>query len=115
MKLGKKKTVAGILAAAVVLAIGATSVLAAEPNQRKNYVDVNRDGVCDYYGSDKEGTETKGSAYVDANRDGVCDHFDECDECLEDGQGRKICDGQGNHMHGNHDRQRKGRCGANKK
>ena len=45
-----KKLRIGILAAAMVLAVGTTSAFAAGPGRGLRYVDANGDGVCDYAG-----------------------------------------------------------------
>lgn len=105
----KRKRVVGILAVIVVLMIGATSVLAADTNNRKNYVDSDYDGVCDNYESNKVPGEETCLDYADTDGNGVCDNYA---ERQEDGQGRKGCVGRGV---GHHSRQRNGRCGVNKR
>lgn len=47
-----KRTWAGVLLAAVVLAAGTTGVFAAGLGGGKNYTDANQDGICDNYASD---------------------------------------------------------------
>ncbi len=56
----------------------------AAPAQNKNsanYIDENKDGICDYFGADKQGNgngqgqNTDGANYVDENKDGICDNF----------------------------------------
>ena len=61
-----KRTLAGVLLAAVVLAGGATKAFTAEPGTGTNFADGNGDGVCDYWGNDCQ--------HVDANVDGICDN-----------------------------------------
>ena len=51
----------GILAAAMVLAVGTTSAFAAGPGRGLRYVDANGDGICDNAG--------QYCRYVDANGD----------------------------------------------
>ncbi len=60
-----KRTCAGVLMAAAVLAVGTTSVFAAGPGAGKNFTDANGDGICDC-------RETV-CRYADANEDGICD------------------------------------------
>ena len=59
-----KKLRIGILAAAMVLAVGTTSAFAAGPGRGLRHVDANGDGVCDNAG--------QFCRYVDANGDGIC-------------------------------------------
>ena len=59
-----KKLRIGILAAAMVLAVGTTSAFAAGPGRGLRYVDANGDGICDNAG--------QYCRYVDANGDGSC-------------------------------------------
>ena len=59
-----KKMRIGILAAAMVLAVGTTSAFAAGPGRGLRYVDANGDGICDNAG--------QYCRYVDANGDGSC-------------------------------------------
>ena len=99
-----KKVRTCILAAALLLSIGVTGAFAAGPGWGRHaacngtgtrYVDANRDGVCDNWGTgvcsfvdadgngicDNCGTGTGkyaaggGRNYVDANGDGICDYF----------------------------------------
>ena len=66
MKRKMKKTVIGILAAAVVMSIGVVSAFAGGHGRGSRYTDANNDGVCDYAKSICQ--------YIDA--DGACDHYD---------------------------------------
>lgn len=59
-----KKMRIGILAAAMVLAVGTTSAFAAGPGRGLRYVDANGDGICDNAGQYYR--------YVDTNGDGSC-------------------------------------------
>lgn len=58
MKKNKKKAVIGVLAAGMVLIAGAMSVTAADSgsgagrNPGRNFVDTDRDGICDNYNTD---------------------------------------------------------------
>lgn len=62
-----KKVIATILGVAMVLCFGATSVFAATQGRGyNNYVDENKDGICDYAGTARR--------YTDADGDGVCDN-----------------------------------------
>ncbi len=65
MKRKMKKTVIGILAAAVVMSIGVVSAFAGGHGRGSRYTDANNDGVCDYAKSICQ--------YIDA--DGACDHY----------------------------------------
>lgn len=72
-----KRTWAGVLLAAVVLAAGTTGVFAAGQGGGKNYTDANQDGICDNYASDQKECLSQNNCrgnYVDADHDGVCDH-----------------------------------------
>lgn len=88
-----KKWWIGILTAAMVLSVGATSVFADASVKGQNFVDDNGDGVCDVVtvltdkttGSAEVLGETaaatmrwankNGQNYVDADGDGVCDNY----------------------------------------
>ena len=104
----KKKAVAGILIGLVVLAVGATSALAAGPGGGRHagwsginggngtgsgvcrYVDANGDGICDNYGTGC------GGHYVDSNGDGICDNYGTgCGSNYVDANGDGICDNHG--------------------
>lgn len=66
MKRKMKKTVIGILAAAVVMSIGVVSAFAGGHGRGSRYTDANNDGVCDYAKSICQ--------YIDADGDGICDN-----------------------------------------
>lgn len=90
-----KKVFLGILAAAILVSVGATASLAANVGSGRCFVDTNDDGVCDY--------ADDGCAYTDADGDGVCDHY-----VSEQGRG---CGYGWGHSHGQgHHRQGRG-CG----
>ncbi len=74
-----------IVALVLVLALGATCVMAAE--QGRGYVDADNDGVCD-----NRREECPGKGYVDADNDGVCDNRQE--NHPSNGQGRGHCGGR---------------------
>lgn len=97
-----KKTLVGILMAAMVLSVGATSAFAAGRGCGRghghgrnhvnvtasgaggnytgacNFVDADNDGICDncntYHGNCPSGSGC-GQNYVDADGDGVCDNY----------------------------------------
>lgn len=62
MKTKIKKAAVGVVAAAMVLTVGATSALAAAPEYGRNFVDADHDGICDSVGSSYR--------YIDADNDG---------------------------------------------
>lgn len=68
MKRKMKKTVIGILAAAVVMSIGVVSAFAGGHGRGSRYTDANNDGVCDYAKSICQ--------YIDADGDDICDNCD---------------------------------------
>ncbi len=68
------KAAAGMAAAALLFSLGTVSVSA----RGRNYVDANRDGVCDYCGTE--------CSFVDEDGDGICDNF-----------ASRSCYGQGHH------------------
>lgn len=108
MRRKMKKTVAGILAAAMVLAIGVAGVSAAGHGRGRNhagrkfesvctdmsnfcqYVDADADGVCDNY---SEGTTSNNCCekFSDKNDDGICDNCDR-ERTSKNGCGRKFID-----------------------
>ena len=67
-----KKLVAGILAAAFVLSVSATSVFAMG-GRGLGFVDEDGGGVCDYYGTGRGAG--RGLGFVDEDGDGVCDYY----------------------------------------
>lgn len=86
-----KKILAGILTAVLVFSLSTASVLAAGRGCRRNFVDADGDGVCDYAGSYCRYTDENddgicdncgalagacgGQNFVDADGDGVCDNY----------------------------------------
>lgn len=117
MKRTIKKAVIGVLAAVVIMSVGAISVFAVGPGRgqgsRQNYVDNDGDGVCDNYtgsvqvSKQEEALETeqvpeqevivengqgtgRGQNFVDNDGDGICDNY------AGGGQGN----GQGNRFRG---------------
>lgn len=87
-----KKVFAGILTMGLVFMVGGTTAFAAEPENGRNFVDMNGDGVCDntsgiciYSDSDGDGVcdvcgtnglsclTGNGTAFTDADGDGICD------------------------------------------
>ena len=62
-----KKLWIGILAFVIVLSIETTSVLAAGSEVRRNYIDADNNGVCDYFRTVCE--------HINTVRDNVCRHF----------------------------------------
>lgn len=73
-----------ILTMALILSVFSTTVIAAAPGNGKNYVDADGDGVCDNYGSNRNGCGKRsgygkrsgcGKGYIDADGDGVCDNI----------------------------------------
>lgn len=61
-----KKTLVGILTAAMVLFVGAAGAFAAGKGTGSNFVDADDNGICDRAESI--------CRYVDADNDGICDH-----------------------------------------
>lgn len=62
-----KKTLLGVLSAAVVVSLCAATAFAAGPGGGRWFVDADGDGICDNAGSR--------CAYVDADGDGLCDNY----------------------------------------
>lgn len=62
-----RKALLGIVTAAIVLSLGATSAFAAGPSSGRYFIDADGDGVCD--------NAVSRCVYVDADGDGVCDHY----------------------------------------
>lgn len=61
-----KKTLVGILTAAMVLSVGAIGVFAAGKGTGRNFVDADDNGICD--------RAENVCRYVDADNDGICDN-----------------------------------------
>lgn len=85
-----KKLLTGIAAFILVVSICSTTAFAAGCGRRRNYVDNDNDGICDYYNAscqfiDNDGdgicdncaTDAcgKGTWYVDTDGDGICDNY----------------------------------------
>lgn len=68
-----KKLLSRTLIVATAILVLATATVSAHGGHRRNYVDVNGDGVCDNYGGYCGGRH--GRYYVDADGDGVCDNY----------------------------------------
>lgn len=75
MKSKMKKMLVGTLAAVMVLSVGVIGAFAAEPGNRKYFVDADHDGICDRAGSAYHCTETKAEECVDADAADSCDHY----------------------------------------
>ncbi len=95
MKRTFKKTAVGVMAAAMVITIGATSAFAAGSGYGRNcdgtgsgyrYVDADNDGVCDNRGMGGSSENGRGRNFADADGDGVCDN---------NGTGRGMRQGRG--------------------
>lgn len=65
-----------LLTTALVLGLGTTTIAAYNHQQcynndancySSNYVDIDNDGICDNYGTNKN--------YIDTNNDGICDNY----------------------------------------
>ena len=81
-----KKAVIGVLIGIMVLSVGAISAFATEPEYGRNFVDADKNGICDFAGDF--------CRYVDADHDGICDNRGN----FADADGDSICDnypGQG--------------------
>lgn len=89
MKRTMKKAVVGVIAAGMVLSIGATSAFAVGPGSGRNFTDQNGDGICDYGGST--------CRYTDADNDGICDSCGMEAHCgiAQNGYGRNFVDADG--------------------
>jgi len=77
-----------------------------------NYIDKNKDGVCDNRKSSKKSQTNKGRNYVDKNKDGVCDKRPNTNATSCCGRGNGCGKGQGNgcmHRHG----WKNGKCNNN--
>jgi hypothetical protein len=77
-----------------------------------NYIDQNKDGVCDNWKSSKKSQSRKGLNYVDKNNDGVCDNRKNTNASFCCGRGNGYGNGQGNgcmHRHG----WKNGKCNNN--
>ena len=104
-----KKLFAGVLAAAVVLSIGAIGISAAVRGEGCHYGNCSRDRVCDYtdgacYNNKEDcvnsvctgnGTCIHNGNYVDADGSGICDHYEEREAAGTCGQGGHHGNGRG--------------------
>ena len=61
-----KKAVIGVLIVIMVLSVGAISAFATESEYGRNFVDADKNGICDFAGDF--------CRYVDADHDGICDN-----------------------------------------
>lgn len=123
-----KRILLGVLAAGIVLSIGATTVFASgmhngqgnafclsgvcQTSSCSNYVDADGDGLCDNCDG-SHGVCPTGSCtnYVDADGDGLCDnHSANHDSCGN----RAAWSGAGHH-NGCREECRDSRCGANRR
>ena len=98
-----KKTLLGVLSAAVVVSLCVATAFAAGPGGGRWFVDADGDGICDNAGSR--------CAYVDADGDGICDTcgashpLSGSGRYFVDENGDGLCDNYGRgHGHG-------GQCG----
>ena len=93
-----RKTFVGVITAAMVLSIGATSVFAVGSGTGRNYVDADGDGVCD--------RADRVCSYVDADNDGICDNRGACQASETAGarHGRQFIDADGDGVCDNTDR-----------
>ena len=90
-----KRVLTGVVATALVLSVGVTTVFAAGRGLGRNYVDANKDGLCDHYVAGV-------CPFRDADGDGVCDNCTGGGRYYVDANGDGVCDnyGSGGHGHG---------------
>ena len=123
-----KRILLGVLAAGIVLSIGATTVFASgmhngqgnafclsgvcQTGSCTNYVDADGDGLCDNC-DDSHGACQTGSCtnYVDADGDGLCDNH----SANHDGCGNRAAWSGAGHHNGCREECRDSRCGANRR
>lgn len=123
-----KRILLGVLAAGIVLSIGATTVFASgmhngqgnafclsgvcQTSSCSNYVDADGDGLCDNcdgsHGACPTGSCTN---YVDADGDGLCDNH----SANHDGCGNRAAWSGAGHHNGCREECRDSRCGANRR
>ncbi len=123
-----KRILLGVLAAGIVLSIGATTVFASgmhngqgnafclsgvcQTSSCSNYVDADGDGLCDNcdgsHGACQTGSCTN---YVDADGDGLCDNH----SANHDGCGNRAAWSGAGHHNGCREECRDSRCGANRR
>ena len=94
-----KKVLSLLIAVALVLSIGVTSVFAASDMRGANYTDADNDGVCDNCTNGgvclQDGTGRRAgrgrtgqaAAFIDADGDGVCDNCTNGGVCPQNGTG----------------------------
>ena len=87
-----KRTLFGVLSAAIVLSLCMSAAFAAGPGGGRCFADADGDGICDNAGS--------GCTYSDADGDGICDNY-------APGQGA----GYGRGCHGGRGHGFRGGCG----
>lgn len=123
-----KRILLGVLAAGIVLSIGATTVFASgmhngqgnafclsgvcQTSSCSNYVDADGDGLCDNCDG-SHGVCPTGSCtnYVDADGDGLCDNH----SANHDGCGNRAAWSGAGHHNGCREECRDSRCGANRR
>ena len=123
-----KRILLGVLAAGIVLSIGATTVFASgmhngqgnafclsgvcQTSSCSNYVDADGDGLCDNcdgsHGACQTGSCTN---YVDADGYGLCDNH----SANHDGCGNRAAWSGAGHHNGCREECRDSRCGANRR
>ena len=90
-----KKVLIGTLAVVLVLTAITAGAFAAGRGHGSCFVDANRDGVCDNYGTARHVT-VHGSNYADIDNDGVCDNcgasYHGCGLGFVDADGDGLCD-----------------------
>ena len=102
-----KKAAVSILAATMVLSIGATSVFAAGPGYGRNFVDADNEVICSYAGS--------ACRFIDLDHDGICDNCGRS-RISQNGYGRNFVDTDGDGICDNYGTmQGKGFCGGRNK
>ena len=123
-----KRILLGVLAAGIVLFIGATTVFASgmhdgqgnafclsgvcQTSSCSNYVDADGDGLCDNCDGSHGACWTDGcSNYVDTDDDGLCDNH----SANHDGCGNKAAWYGAGHHNGCREECRDSRCGANRR
>lgn len=82
-----KRLLTGIAAMALIISVSSITAFAARGGRGRNFVDNNKDGVCDYYNTSCQ--------YVDNDGDGVCDNYTAGTSQNGSGFRRGRCGGQG--------------------
>ena len=123
-----KRILLGVLAAGIVLSIGAMTVFASGMHNGQgnafclssacptssctNYVDADGDGLCDSCDGNHGACWTDGcSNYVDTDGDGLCDNH----SANHDGCGNRAAWSGAGHHNGCREECRDSRCGANRR